>query len=217
MAGTYMYHCHVHTVKHLEMGMYGPLIVVPKDSSGNSLKQLTPDIPGKPTLTTYDFVQTYLFSTVDPAYHTATGDSPVFADYNPTYFLLNGKESIAKDSTGALKPVAAETLTVPKGSKVALRLIGLHSVKGTFSIRDNFGKEQQFTVHVQDGREYPTAEPVTSLDIGPAQRFDIIFTPPAPGSGTWYPQFEYQKLRDASPGGARVPYATVFGQLTFLN
>ena len=218
MAGSYMYHCHVHTVKHLEMGMYGPLIVVPKDSSGNSLNQLTPDLPGKPALTKYDSIQTYLFSTVDPAYHTVNGDSPVFADYNPTYFLLNGKESIAKDSTGALIPVAADTLTTTQNSKVALRLIGLHSVKGTFSIRDtrdSTGTAKPFTVYVEDGRQYPTPETVTSLDIGPGQRFDIIFTTPATGSGTWYPQFEYQKLRDASPGGARVPYATVFGQVTF--
>ena len=100
-------------------------------------------------------------------------------------------------------------------SKVALRLIGLHSVKGTFRILDNLGNEQQFTVHVQDGRQYPTPELATRLDIGPAQRFDIIFTTPATVSGTWYPQFEYQKLRDASPGGARVPYATVFGSVTF--
>jgi len=142
------------------------------------------------------------------------GESPVFADYNPKYFLLNGKESIAKISTGALIPVAADTLAAAQNSKVALRLIGLHSVKGRFRILDSGGKEQQFTIYVQDGRQYPTPELTTSLDIGPAQRFDIIFnTPSTPG--TWYPQFEYQKLRDASPGGAKIPYATVFGQVTF--
>ncbi len=213
MAGTYMYHCHVHTVKHLEMGMYGPLLVVPKDASGNPLRQLTPDIPGKPTLTAYDFIQTYLFSAVDPAYHAAdaVGDAPVFADYNPKYFLLNGKESI--NSSGAA--VAAETLTAARNSKVALRLIGLHSVKGTFKILDSNGNAQPFTVYVQDGRQWPAPETVTSLDIGPAQRFDIIFSTPST-SGTWHPQLEYQKLRDSSPG-VRAPYVngTVFGNVTF--
>ncbi len=204
MAGTYMYHCHVHTVKHLEMGMYGPLIVVPKDAAGNFLNQLTPDLPGRPTLTAYDSVQTYLFSAVDPAYHTATGDSPVFADYNPAYFLINGKESIS--NTGAA--VAAETMTTAPNSKVALRLIGLHSVKGTFKILDGAGNAKPFTIYLQDGRQWPTPETVTSLDIGPAQRFDIIFNTPST-SGTWYPQFEYKKLRDSSK------YATVFGQVIF--
>ena len=204
MGGTYMYHCHVHTVKHLEMGMYGPLIVRPKNALGNFLNQLTPD-----AATTFDFVQTYLLSSVDPAYHTAIGDSPVFADYNPKYFLLNGKESVT--STGAT--VSAETLAATQNSKVALRLIGLHAVKGTFKILDSAGNAKPFTVYVQDGRQWPTPETVTSLDIGPAQRFDIIFTTPS-SPGTWYPEFEYQKLRDPSPG-VKAPYAKVFGSVTF--
>jgi FtsP/CotA-like multicopper oxidase with cupredoxin domain len=212
MAGTYMYHCHVHTVKHLEMGMYGPLIVRPinPNSTGPAdryLNQLTPDVA-----TAYAYIQTYLLSTVDPAYHDVVapanlpvvGDSKVFADYNPKYFLLNGKESI--NSTGAA--IAAETLTVGQNKKVALRLIGLHSVNGTFSIRDGAGVAKPFTVYVEDGRQYPTAETVTSLDVGPGQRFDIIFTTPST-SGTWSPQFEYKKLRDGSP------YATVFGRVDF--
>ena len=67
--GSYMYHCHVHTVKHLEMGLYSAIIVRPRDTSGNFLNQLTPDVA-----TAYDYSQTYILSTVDPAYHTATGD-----------------------------------------------------------------------------------------------------------------------------------------------
>ena len=215
-AGTYMYHCHVHTVKHLEMGMYGPMIVRPVNprSTGPNdrfLNQLTPDVA-----TAYDFIQTYLLSTVDPDYHTAINDSPVFADYNPQYFLINGKESKTRTLSGDIIVTPSATLATGQNKKVALRLIGLHSVKGTFSILDSNKIPQQFTVHVQDGRQYPTAElPVTSLDIGPAQRFDIIFNTPAT-TGTWYPQFEYQKMRDSSPG-VRAPYAngTVFGHVTF--
>ncbi len=196
MGGSYMYHCHVHTVKHLEMGMYGPLIVRPKDTLGNFLNQLTPD-----AATAYDYVQTYLFSSVDPAYHTATGDSAVFADYNPVYFLLNGNE-------GKSMALPAQSLTAAINKKVALRVIGLHSVNGTFSIRDGTGVPKPFTVYVEDGRQYPLAETVTGLDVGPGQRFDIIFTTPG-AAGAWYPQFEYKKLRDGSP------YTTVFGRVNF--
>jgi len=187
--------------------MYGPLIVRPINSNSTGpadryLNQLTPDIA-----TAYDYIQTYLLSSVDPAYHAAdaVGDAPVFADYNPKYFLLNGKES--KTNTGAT--VAAETLTAAANSKVALRLIGLHSVNGTFSIRDGAGNAKPFTVYVEDGRQYPAAENVTRLDVGPGQRFDIIFTTPSATGASWYPQFEYQKLRDGSP------YATVFGRVDF--
>ena len=75
MLGSNMYHCHVHTVKHLEMGMYGALIARPKNTSGTFLNQLTHN-----TATAWNYVQNYVFGTVDPAYHTATGDSTVFAD-----------------------------------------------------------------------------------------------------------------------------------------
>ncbi|MEK6747830.1 MAG: multicopper oxidase domain-containing protein [Pseudomonadota bacterium] len=196
MAGTYMYHCHVHTVKHLEMGMYGPLIVRPKDATGNFLNQLTPD-----AATAYNFIQTYLLSSVDPAYHTAIDNSPVFADYNPKYFLINGEQGLS-----AVSPAA--TLTAATNSKVALRLIGLHSINGTFSILDSAGNAKSFTVYVEDGRQWPTPETMTSLDVGPGQRYDIIFNTPT-ATGTLFPQFEFKKLRDGSP------YATAYGKVTF--
>jgi len=199
MAGSYMYHCHVHTVKHLEMGMYGPLIVRPKNATtGAMLDQLTPD-----AATAYNFIQTYLFSAVDPAYHAATavGDSPVFADYNPKYFLINGSQGLSTTTP-------ATTLVAGVNSKVALRLIGLHSVSGTFSIHDATGNAVEFTVHLQDGRAWPAPENMTSLDIAPGQRFDILFTTPG-ATGAVYPQFTYKKLRDGAA------YATAYGKVTF--
>lgn len=196
MAGSYIYHCHVHTVKHLEMGMYGALIVRPKNASGAFLNQLTTN-----SATAYDYIQTYLYSSVDPAYHYATGDSTVFADYNPAYFLLNGKE-------GKTSTAPAATLQAATGKRVALRIIGVHSVNGTFRLTDSSGKLMPFTVHVQDGRAWPTPMTVTSLDVSPGGRFDIIFTTPS-SSGTWYPQFTFKGLR----GGA--PYGTVYSSVKF--
>lgn len=198
MVGSYFYHCHVHTVKHLEMGMYGPLIVHPKDASGNVLNQITND-----PATRYDYSQIYLFSSVDPAYHTATAimDSPVFADYNPKYFLIDGAE-------GTSQTTPAVTLQAAPGAKVALRLLGVMSVNGTFRITDAAGNAQPFTVYVQDGRAWPTPETVTQLDITPAQRFDVLLTLPSTG-GAWYPQMTFKALRDA------VPFATAYGKINF--
>lgn len=196
MAGSMMYHCHVHTVKHLEMGLYGALVVRPKDASGNFLNQLTPS-----ATTAYNYIQTYLFSTVDPAYHTATGDSTVFADYNPQYYLISGAE-------GKTTSAPALTLAAAVNKKVALRLIGIHSVNGTFSIKDGSGAAKSFTVYTQDARTLPTAKTVTSLDVSPGQRYDIIFSTPS-ATGTWYPQMTYKKLRDGST------YATAYGKVTF--
>lgn len=198
MAGSYAYHCHVHTVKHLEMGMYGPLVVRPRSASGAWLNQLTHD-----PATAYDYVQNYLLSTVDPAYHTTTGDSPVFADYNPRYFLIQGSEGLSASSP-------AVSLSAAGNKVVALRLIGMHSVNATFSIKDASGNAKPFTVYTQDGRQLPAPETVTSLDISPGQRFDILFTTPST-AGTWYPQVTYKELRN----GTAYPNGTVYGRVTF--
>lgn len=196
MLGSNMYHCHVHTVKHLEMGMYGALIARPKNTSGTFLNQLTQD-----AVTAYDYVQNYVFSSVDPAYHSATGDSTVFADYNPKYFLIAGAE-------GKTTAAPAITLAAAVNKKVALRLIGIHSVNGTFSIKDASGSAKSFTVYIEDGRALPAAQTVTSLDISPGQRYDIIFTTPA-AAGTLYPQLIFKNLRDGAA------YATAYGKVTF--
>ena len=198
MAGSYLYHCHVHTVKHLEMGMYGALIVRPKNASGAWLNQLTHN-----TATAYNYVQNYVFSTVDPAYHTATGDSTVFADYNPMYFLINGNQGLTTSAP-------ASTLAAARNMKVALRLMGLHSTNGTFAIKDAGGAAKSFTVYIQDGRALATPQTVTSVDISPGQRYDIIFTTPST-VGTWYPQITYKNLRNS---GAYTN-GTVYGRVTF--
>jgi FtsP/CotA-like multicopper oxidase with cupredoxin domain len=197
MAGSYMYHCHVHTVKHLDMGMYGALVVRPRDTAGNFLNQLTSD-----PKTAYDLEQSLVFSTVDPDYHSAVGDSTVFGDFKPRYFLINGTE-------GNVNTDPAVTVSAAVNKKVALRLIGVHSVGGTFSIRDSAGTAQPFTVYVQDGRQWPVPETVTQLDIGSGQRFDIVLTTPTTSGGMWYPQMAYKKLRD---GGV---YATTYAKITF--
>ena len=198
MLGSNLYHCHVHTVKHLEMGMYGALIARPKNTSGTFLNQLTHN-----TATAWNYVQNYVFGSVDPAYHTATGDSTVFADYNPKYFLISGAE-------GKTTASPAITLAAATNKKVALRLMGLHSVNGTFAVKDGAGAAKSFTVYTEDGRELATPQTVTSLDIAPGQRFDIIFTTPAT-TGTWYPQVTYKNLRD----GSAYTNGTVYGKVTF--
>jgi len=188
--GSHMYHCHVHTVKHLEMGMYGALIV----KSGNRISNNGPS---------YDFEWNMVLSTVDRAYHTAVQDSPVFADYNPDYFLINGQEGT---STGS----PAETLTAAPGAAVAIRLIGIHSVNSTFRIRNSSGSSQSFTVHNVDGFALPNPQNVTSVEVSPGQTKDIMVNLPN-SSSTWYPEVSYRDLRNNSTysGG------TVYTQLDF--
>ena len=175
--GGHMYHCHVHTVKHLEMGMYGALIV----KNGNRINNNGPS---------YDFEWNWVLSTVDPAYHFAVQDSPVFADYNPQYFLVNGEEGLTRNSP-------AEVFTAAPGAQVAIRLIGIHSTNGTFQVRNANGSRQTFTVHNVDGFALPSPRNVTSLEVSPGQTKDVMVSLPS-GSGSWYPEISYRNLRNNS-------------------
>jgi FtsP/CotA-like multicopper oxidase with cupredoxin domain len=221
--GSFMYHCHVHTVKHLDMGMYGAILVRPKDALGATIKnQITTS-----EFSAFNVEQTYVVSAVDPAYHDVVaggppvvGDSPIFADYNPKFFLLNGTEGL----TSATPASAAMLSGVAPGSKVALHLVDPVSVYGLFSIKDAADTPQNFTVYVEDGRAIapvPTlGDPLTSqtsLEIGPGKRFDIIFTTPTT-PGTLYPQIEFKNPRGetitVNTNGV-IGNAMVYGKVTF--
>jgi len=195
--GSHMYHCHVHTVKHLEMGMYAPLIVKAVDNAGNFTNVISSGGP------TYDYEWNMLFSAVDPAYHSAVGDSTVFADYNPRYFLVNGNEGRSTTSP-------AETVTAAVNAKVAIRLIGVHSVNATFEIRDAGGSSKSFTVYNKDGFKLASPQTVTRLDISPGQTADVMVTLPST-TGTWYPRVTYKNLRN----GGGYTNGTVYTRLNF--
>lgn len=193
--GSHAYHCHVHTVKHLEMGMYAAFIVKAVDGRGNFVDVINQGGPS------YDYEWNMLLSTVDPAYHTATGDSTVFADYNPKYFLINGFE-------GKSKTAPAESVTAAAGAKLAIRLIGMHSVNSTFEIKNASGSSQSFTVHNKDGFKLPAPITTKKLDLSPGQTADLMVTLPST-SGSWYPQVTYKNLRNGAS------YATVYSRLNF--
>jgi FtsP/CotA-like multicopper oxidase with cupredoxin domain len=193
--GSHAYHCHVHTVKHLEMGMYAAFVVKAVDGSGNFVNVINQGGPS------YDFEWNMLLSTVDPSYHTATGDSTVFADYNPKYFLLNGLE-------GKSKSAPAENVTAAAGKKLAIRLIGMHSVNSSFEIKNASGSGQSFTVYNKDGFKLPAPITTNKLDLSPGQTADLMVTLPST-AGSWYPQVTYKNLRNGAS------YGTVYSRVNF--
>lgn len=75
--GTYMYHCHVAASEHVQMGMYGALIVRPGDGSKS--------VFGKGTNTDYDDEYTLIISEFDPRWHrNIETDGEVFGDFMPS-------------------------------------------------------------------------------------------------------------------------------------
>jgi len=193
--GSHMYHCHVHTVKHLEMGMYGPFVVRAVDVNGAFVPVINEGGPS------YDAEWNMVLSTVDPRYHTATGDSTVFASYIPQYYLINGNEGLSRTTP-------ADTLTTTAGANVAIRLMGLHAVNATFQIRNSAGASQTFTLYNLDGYALNTPVNTTEIEISPGQTKDIMITLPAT-AGVLYPEVTYRRLRDDTP------YTTVYTTLNF--
>ena len=193
--GAHMYHCHVHTVKHLEMGMYGPFVVRAVDTGGNFLATINDGGPS------YDVEWNMVLSTVDPRYHSAIGDDVVFASYTPQYYLINGNE-------GTSRTTPADTLTATAGATVAIRLMGLQSVNATFQILDDAGSSQTFTLYNLDGYALTSPMATSEIEISPGQTKDIMITLPAT-PGTLFPEVTYRRLRDDAP------YAKVYTTLNF--
>jgi len=189
--GAHMYHCHVHTVKHLEMGMYSAFLI----RSNTTARNLINAAGDK-----FDSEWNMVMSTVDPSYHTdqAALDSTLFADYNPQYFLINGEEGF--DPADATNPDLRHsvTLTAAKPThNLVIRLMGLHSTNATFRFthKDKQGNEISlpFKLYNSDGYAHKMPKLVTEVEVSPGQTKDILLT--LDTAGTFYPQVTYRDLR----------------------
>lgn len=167
-AGTYFYHCHVNTVLHAEMGMYGALIVDPPEGPG-TLFENGP---------TYDVEAFWVVDEIDSSWHRLSwsagtcGADVGLNDLNPDYFVITGVDGSGTSAYGA----AAISPVVRVGEKLLARYIcaGYHPQK------INFGGLTG-TVYMSDGRPLPNPIQATELRAHSAERFDVIFEPTQPG------------------------------------
>ena len=109
-AGTYMYHCHVDTVLHLEMGMYGTVIVRPPDGSPTRAWE------GGPS---FDREYVWHLHTFDSRWHDFGGQGPPISGpetvrYQPDYFMINGRDgaNAISDPTAAVAAAAGQRVLV---------------------------------------------------------------------------------------------------------
>lgn len=98
--GTYMYHCHVEAAEHIQMGMYGALVIYP---SRKSLKETGVNIPKGATnrnfayndkRSFFDKDYVLLLTDFDSTWHNAvfTGDPDFNAvNFKPDWWLVNGR------------------------------------------------------------------------------------------------------------------------------
>jgi len=92
--GTFMYHCHMIASEHVQMGMYGAIVVRPADYSPTNKT-----VYGRKTNTNYDVEYTIIISEIDPRWHRLIEGEIVdplvtgfrAADWKPELWFANGR------------------------------------------------------------------------------------------------------------------------------
>lgn len=207
-AGTYMYHCHFEDVEHVQMGMTGMVFVRPKQNSspvnGDPLGTKYAYNCGDGS-TRYDrefaFMMTELWSAAH--YRDAHIQVSDWTDFDPSFWLLNGRGyPDTLEPNGNPMSVAAGRLQYQPisslvhcnaGDRVLLRLSNLGFQNHAMTV-DNI----ELTVIAKDasllqGRPSAGGAPgvknyleTNSVDVGPGESRDVLFTAPSPGEYLLY-------------------------------
>jgi FtsP/CotA-like multicopper oxidase with cupredoxin domain len=166
-AGTYLYHCHVASIVHVQMGMYGNVII----NAANGAKTAYTNGPG------FDREYNWLMSEIDkswhdsiPFHHDKEIDS-VYAeftvpDYNPNYFLVNGKakQQIKNDSLTSVFGGVNETIFI------RLSNVGYYMNEVIFPAGVNA------EIIMSDGRALPQSELNDTLYLTPGERYGVLLS-----------------------------------------
>ena len=169
-AGTYFYHCHTNTVLHVEMGMYGTLIVDPPEGPGTAFS-------GGPS---YDLEAIWAVDEIDSSWHnldwtagTCGGDVGL-NDLNPDYFIINGIDGAR---SALSNPGVAVTMN--RGQRLLVRYICAGYLPQTI----RFGGLTAEVI-ASDGRPLPRSFQTGQLDAVSAERYDCIIQPTQSGTHT---------------------------------
>ncbi len=199
-AGTYMYHCHFEDVEHVQMGMTGVVYVRPKQNSGDY---------GQPAgtyayndgdgSTRYDREFTFMLTELWSAAHFRDAHIQVsdWTDFDPSFWLLNGRgypDTLAPNGN-PLSPAAGRLQYQPisslvhcnAGERVLLRMSNLGFQQHAMTV-DNIDltiiAKDASLLQGRDGtRNYLDTN---TVDVGPGESRDVLFTAPAPGEYLLY-------------------------------
>lgn len=231
--GTYMYHCHVEDVEHVHMGMTGLVFVRPAQdgtSIGGHTKFMYNDGDGS---TGFDREFAMFLSEVWAESHWADAhiQLPEWSDYRADFSLLNGRvypDTIApngsidpfhpvRDATGdLLAPEGhpelkyqphSSLVNCNAGDRVALRFanLGFREQAMTMAgIRMRVVGRDATPMRGRDGTD--TSYETETLNIGPGESFDVVFTAPAHSGGSGHDTYmlynrNYLRSNNLAPGG----------------
>src|SRR4051812_12224847 len=164
-AGTFFYHCHVNTPLHVQLGLFGGLIVDPETGPGTLYE-------GGPV---YDHERFWVGCAFDPTWaaldhHAGVDGADVGLNrLDPKYFLINdkgGRESL-EDPDIAVRAKTGET--------ILMRLLNAnyHPQRWTW--------DTDVDCVCSDGRAFAQGYPLRELTMCPAERYDMILRPRRPG------------------------------------
>ncbi len=151
--GTHMYHCHVNSPHHVDMGMYGAFIVEPRDKRGE------PRVDKDVTLMLDEWI-----IDEDSGDHATMSHPRLLKDAN--YFTINGK------SFPATAP-----LRVKEGERVRIRLINIGYLVHSMHLHGHAGE-----ITHTDGHRLREPLHKDTVLIGPGERYDFVFTANNPGT-----------------------------------
>ncbi len=161
-AGTYIYHCHMASVLHVQMGMYGSIIV---RAAGGAKTAWT----GGPA---FDKDCLWLMSEMDSYWHDSLPGSAFWEDdfqvppYNPGYFLINGLSKAQLND-------ASVAISAKVGEKVYLRLSNIGYYMNEVILPSSLSP----VILVSDGRPLPVSIPGDTIRLVPGERYEVMLTP----------------------------------------
>ena len=210
-AGTYFYHCHVNTPLHVQMGMFGPLVVDPQPS------RTMPTRPGgrrafvdgpEYDIATETLVVPYA---VDPRWHGLnhaaglSGEDVGLNRFEPRHFYLLGGQLDSIPRGDGVSSLTALTARVTDGRTpgaplpTLLRILtgGYHPTRLRFTDASGRVPAPIAEVIAHDGRQYrdtsvPTrpsrplrdlGRPIilSTLAFGAAERYEVLLVPTQEG------------------------------------
>jgi FtsP/CotA-like multicopper oxidase with cupredoxin domain len=214
-SGLYFYHCHVNTVLHVQMGMFGPLIVDPL------VHPAFPLAPGARRSfidgPLYDIATETLLVpyALDPRWHTfdhaagISGEDVGLNRFEPKFFyvvggLLNGP----RPTTDVIAPTQLRANLPGTGHPTLFRMLNANYFPSRARFTDTSGKPVEMAELIaHDGRAFrDTSRPgmpsppvrdlghplrTDAIAFGAAERYDLLVHPPYKGTFLLHVEFTH--------------------------
>jgi len=206
--GTYMYHCHVEAVEHMQMGMLGSLYVRPIQDDDDGLKDLGIQPPLNQPFqgfayndgdgsTGYHAAYPIQIASFDPLFHAADEEiQPLaFSKMRDVYPMLNGRgypdtvnPSPIVNQDGYPAQKISSLITATRGQKILLRISSLsttsfHTLTALGIPMKVVGKDARLLRGLTGNNLYYDTNSVT---LGGGQSADVILDTTNVSAGTYF-------------------------------